>query len=263
MVDWVYPIVKNLDTFPDNKHIREAMLIPYSNMVKRPKNQNIWIVIAAFNESNRITKVISGLRDNGYHNIVVVDDGSSDNTCQILHNLPVYTLKHLINRGQGAALQTGITFALQNDAQYIITFDADGQHRVEDIPAMLKPIESQKADVTLGSRFLGSSINMPFTRYLSLKIGIIIQWIFYGVLLSDVHNGFRCFSASAAKNIHIRSDRMEHASEIIEQIKHLKLRVKEIPVTILYNDETLQKGHGGFLQGIKVLKKMTFRKFIR
>jgi glycosyltransferase involved in cell wall biosynthesis len=221
---------------------------------------DVFIVIAAYNESNSISNVVSSLRNAGYKNIVVVDDGSKDNTFSILNTLPVFALRHVINIGQGAALKTGIDFAVKNNANYIVTFDADGQHRTEDLEAIISPVAKKQCEVALGSRFLGKKTKMPIFRYLVLKTGVIIQWMFYGLLLSDAHNGFRCFSNYAAKKIQITSNRMEHASQIVEEIKRNRLKYKEIPVIINYSEETLKKGHGGFLQGLGVFWKMLWHK---
>jgi polyprenyl-phospho-N-acetylgalactosaminyl synthase len=221
---------------------------------------HVYIVIAAYNEGNRIAKVISSLLNAGYKNIVVTDDGSKDNTFDIISQFPIYYLRHMVNRGQGASLKTGIDFALKKGAKFIVTFDADGQHRIQDLPAMIAPVAKREYDVTLGSRFLQKTTKMPASRWLTLKIGIMIQWLFYGLLLSDAHNGFRCFSMMAAKKVEIHSNRMEHASEIVEEIKRNRLRYLEVPVTIDYNEDTLRKGHGGFLQGTKVFWKMIWHK---
>jgi hypothetical protein len=128
---------------------------------------------------------------------------------------------------------------------------------------MIAPVASESCDVTLGSRFLSRQEGIPFARRILLKTAVIIQWVFYGLLLTDAHNGFRCLSRHAAEHIRIRSDRMEHASEIIEEIKVHKLRYKEVPVIIRYSEETLAKGHGGFAQACKVLFKMLMLKLLR
>ncbi len=240
----------------DNIHHNRRIFDSELKMEKK----DVFIIIAAFNEELRIRKVIQNLKKAGYHNIVATDDGSKDKTYEALQKENIYALKHVINRGQGAALKTGIDFALKKGAKYLVTFDADGQHRVEDLEAVIMPVREGAVDVTLGSRFLDKKTKMPFLRKLTLKIGVLIQFIFYGLWLSDAHNGFRCFSQKAAELIDIKSDRMEHASEIVEQIKLKKLKYKEIPVTIIYNEDTLRKGHGGFIQAIKVFSKMLFRK---
>ncbi|MGV8171588.1 MAG: glycosyltransferase family 2 protein [Candidatus Woesearchaeota archaeon] len=221
----------------------------------------VFIVIAAYNEGKSISKVIAGLKKAGYHDIVVVDDGSKDNTYDVALSAGVTVLHHVVNRGQGAALKTGIDYALISGADLIITFDADGQHRVEDLDAMIAPVKSGKYDVTLGSRFL-KDVRVPFFRRLTLKIAILVVWFFYGVKMSDAHNGFRVMSRKAAKMINITSDKMEHASQIVEQIYRKGLRYKEVPITILYTDYALQHGHGGIIQALRVFGRMILRRIV-
>jgi len=221
--------------------------------------KKIFFVIPAYNEGKSIIKVIRGLQRAGYREIVVIDDGSSDNTYSEAAKCGVHVLRHIINRGQGASLKTGIDFALKNSADVIVTFDSDGQHRVEDLGVMLKPVLNGEVDVTLGSRFL-TNAKIPLGRRILLKGSVVVQWLFYGVKLSDAHNGFRVLSRKAANEIRIDSDRMEHASEIVEEIAKRKLRYKEVPVVIRYTDYSLKKGHGSFGQALKVLFKMFVRK---
>jgi polyprenyl-phospho-N-acetylgalactosaminyl synthase len=221
----------------------------------------IFIVIAAYNEGKSITKVIFGLKNAGYHDIVVVDDGSKDNTYNIALGTGVTVLRHVVNRGQGAALKTGIDYSLKSGADIIVTFDADGQHRVEDLKAMIAPVKSGDYDITLGSRFL-KPVSMPFFRRLTLKIAVFVVWFFYGAKMTDAHNGFRAMNRKAAQTINITSDRMEHASQIVEEIHKKNLKFKEVPVTILYTDYSMQHGHGGMFQAIRVFVKMLFRRMI-
>ena len=221
----------------------------------------IWIVIAAFNEEKIIGKVIDNLRSYNYENVVVVDDGSSDKTFNVLKSKKVHALTHCINRGQGAALQTGIDFALSKGADVIVTFDADGQHFAEEIKDIIKPI-SQGYDVALGSRFLNKKTNIPLFRKVVLKGGTFICRLFYGIKLTDTHNGFRALSKKAAKKIRITEDKMEHASQIIDEIAKHKLKYKEVPVTIKYSEYSLNKGQSIF-NAIKILFKMFVNKFLK
>ncbi len=226
--------------------------------------KKLFIVIAAYNEQNSVPKVIKELHKAGYKNVIVVDDGSKDKTYTAALTAGATVLQHLVNRGQGAALKTGIDYALSQNADVIVTFDADGQHRVEDIPAMIKPVVSGKCDVTFGSRFLKkeSQKNVPFVRRIYLKTGILVLLVFYGVKMTDAHNGFRAISRNAAEKIRITSDRMAHASEIVEEVHRLKLKYKEVPVTIRYTEETLRKGHGSFAEGCRILYNMIMKKFL-
>jgi len=222
---------------------------------------NVFIVIAAYNEGKSITRVISGLKKAGYDNIVVVDDGSKDDTYNMALDAGATVLRHVVNRGQGAALKTGIEYSLRSGADIIVTFDADGQHRVEDLKAMIAPVKSGKYDITVGSRFL-KSVQMPFFRRLTLKIAVLVVWFFYGAKMTDAHNGFRVMSRKAAQTIDITSDRMEHASQIVEEIHKKNLKFKEVPVTILYTDYSMQHGHGGMFQALRVLARMIIRRII-
>lgn len=218
-----------------------------------------YIVIAAYNEEKSLPKVVRSLLDAGYTNIIAVDDGSADNTYYTGLQAGAIMLKHSANRGQGAALKTGIDYAILAGAEIIVTFDADGQHRIEDLPSMILPVAKDYVDITLGSRFLRKT-KVPLLRKILLKGSIMVIWIFYGIKMTDAHNGFRAMSRKAAKKIDITCDRMTHASEIVEEIHKKKLRYKEIPVKIIYTDETLKKGHGSYFGAVKILKDMVSKR---
>ncbi len=216
------------------------------NMQQKEKkeqcNDSVWIVIAGYNEEKRIGAVIDGLKKNGYHNIVVVDDGSKDRTGEVAAEAGAIVLRHVINRGQGAALKTGMDFAVKYNAGIIVTFDADGQHHVEEIVRLTIPIQKGEVDACLGSRFLETTSNVPWHRKMILKGGAWIIWLFYGVRLTDSHNGFRAIKGEAVQKLQLKADRMEHASEIVEEIAKRDIKYKEIPVTITYTEYSLQKG---------------------
>lgn len=203
--------------------------------------EDLFVVIAAFNEVASIEPVAREVRAM-FPNVVVVDDGSTDGTFDVARRSAKYVLRHVINRGQGAALQTGIEFALRHGARFILTFDADGQHRVEDIPAMLEPIWRGECEITLGSRFLGKAVNIPSTRRNLLRLAVLFTKIVNRVKLTDAHNGLRAFSRRAAETIHITMDRMAHASELIDQIRLSGLPFREVPVEIRYTVYSLAKG---------------------
>jgi glycosyltransferase involved in cell wall biosynthesis len=205
----------------------------------------IFIVVAAYNESKTIKSVIDRLLEK-YSNVVVVDDGSTDDTLARLKSLPIFLLRHPINRGQGAALQTGIEFALRSGADIIVTFDADGQHDEEDIRFLLDPILRGECDLALGSRFLGQAHNIPLTRKFLLKAGVLFTRVISGIRVTDVHNGLRAFSRKAASSLHISIDRMGHASEILDQSKAASLHYKEVPVNIYYSPHSLSKGQSSW-----------------
>lgn len=210
-------------------------------MQVREPQHSVWIVIAARNEAAVIGEVVAELRARHAH-VVVVDDGSSDRTGAVARHHGATVLRHAINRGQGAALQTGLDYAVAHGAHYIATFDADGQHNPDDIPVMLARLEQERADIALGSRFLGRAVGMPLRRRLTLKLATAFQKLSTGMDLTDAHNGLRLFSRRAAQVIRIQQDRMAHASEIVAQIGQQRLRCIEVPCTIRYTEYSLAKG---------------------
>lgn len=205
--------------------------------------ESIWIIVPAYNEGRIVRSVIDTLA-NIYPNIVVVNDCSTDNTSTALKGCSAHILNHPLNLGQGAALQTGIDYALSKDARYIVTYDADGQHRLEDIPAIVAPLLTGKYDIALGSRFIegGWSENLPKSRRFLLKCATAYTRFSTGLNLTDTHNGFRAMTAEAASKIRITQNRMAHASQILSQISIKKLRWIEVPVRIRYTKYSLQKG---------------------
>ena len=220
------------------------------------------VVIAAYNEEGSIRKVLADLRKHGYRDVIVVDDGSEDRTTELAEAGGAVVARHIINRGQGAALQTGIAYALRKKADVVVTFDADGQHHAKDIKRLVKPVVEGKADVALGSRFLRKTHNASWGRALILKGGALSFRILYGIRLTDSHNGFRALSRKAAQKIKLKSDGMEHASEIVQQIADHKLRYVEVPVTITYTDYSKGKGQGNGA-ALRIMSKMLLDKLKR
>jgi glycosyltransferase involved in cell wall biosynthesis len=203
--------------------------------------QRTWFVIAAYNEESVIRSVVMGVRAK-YPNVIVVDDGSADATGVEAIDAGALLVTHPINLGQGAALQTGITFALKRNAKYIVTFDADGQHSVEDVEAMLDVITTKNCDVVLGSRFCGTTENLPRMKLLTLKAAIYFTRVTTGLKLTDTHNGLRVLSAEAARRIKLQQNGMAHASEFLEQVAKLGLNYIEAPVHIRYTEYSIRKG---------------------
>lgn len=211
------------------------------------RSPDAWIVIAAYNEGTVIADVLSGLRD--LANIVCVDDCSKDETysavAALLPQFPfLHLLRHPVNLGQGAALQTGIRYALSRGAKFIITYDADGQHTPESIPVLLAPLERGECDVVLGSRFLlgGSAVNISNLKQKFLQLATQFSRVLTRLDITDTHNGLRAFSAAVASQLSITQNRMAHATQILVQIRKHNWRYREVPVQILYSEYATQKG---------------------
>ena len=202
----------------------------------------VCILVTAYNEGAVISDVLTKLYCVFQH-VVVVDDCSVDETASIAKDCGAIVIRHPINLGQGAALQTGFDYIKATDAQVIVTFDADGQHRVEDAKALAEAVLRNEADVVCGSRFLGiRSTTMPKAKRITLKMAAIFTRMTSGVPVTDAHNGLRAISTDCVSKFKITQNRMAHASEIISQIKMNKLRYKEYPVLIEYTDYSIRKG---------------------
>lgn len=201
----------------------------------------VWVVIPAYNEDRMIGSVVASAR-RFFANVVVIDDASADRTACMAQGAGAHVLRHPINLGQGAALQTGFDHALAAGADYIVTLDADGQHHIEDVGPMLERLAASGADIALGSRFLGQAVGISQSRRWLLQAATLFTKITTGLSLSDCHNGLRVLTARAARTLSLRQNRMAHASEILNGIKRHRLTFVEVPVTISYTDYSRQKG---------------------
>ncbi len=211
------------------------------------------VVIPAYKEARRVYQVVHSVVSLGY-DVVVVDDGSIDNTAEEAFRGGAKVLRHLVNRGYGAALTTGNQWALCQVCDVIVHFDADGQHDANDTKRMILPIINRQADVVLGSRFLKNNEGIPLIRRILIKLAILFTWVFSGVRLTDAHNGFRAFSSRALRDIDCWRDDMSYASEVIDQIAKLGLRYREVAVTIRYSEYSRRKGMRNFRKIILGLK---------
>ena len=169
-------------------------------------------------------------------------------------------LRHRVNLGQGAALQTGLEFARKMKAEIVITFDADGQHDPGDLETLLAPLLENQADIVFGSRFLEKKVSsLSLRRKWVLQLARLINFLFSGLMLSDAHNGLRALNKTALEKIRITENRMAHASEILFQVKKYRLRFKEVPVHISYARSSYKKGQTG-LDSIKVFIDIVLHK---
>lgn len=218
----------------------------------------ILVVIPAYNESDKIASVLDSLADFPYE-VVVVDDASTDNTADIVSRYPVVLLRHRLNRDQGAALETGNQYAWRQGADIIVHFDADGQFLASEIEDVLYPIIHENYDVVFGSRFLGKTSRMPwFKKNIFFPLARLVNRVLLNVKFSDPQNGFRALTRQAARQIKIEQDHKAHCSEIAAKAVASGLRIKEVPVTVIYHH--FGQGLGG---GLKIVRDLIVSKILK
>ncbi|PWB38302.1 MAG: glycosyltransferase family 2 protein [Parcubacteria group bacterium] len=219
---------------------------------------NIFVIIPAWNEGERIDLVLKSLIAFDYR-VVVVDDGSTDQTATVVSRYPVTLLRHKINRDQGAALQTGNEYALSRGADIIVHFDADGQFLAQEIKDIIAPLINDDYDIVFGSRFLGKESRMPwFKKNLYFPLARLFNRLVLGVKFSDPQNGFRAMTRRTAELITIEQDHKAHCSEIAAKAVALKLKTKEVPITVIYHH--FGQGFGG---GLKIVRDLLLSKIIK
>lgn len=205
-------------------------------------NKQVCVILPFYNEEEVIEKVLRELIASNYL-VVAIDDGSTDRSNEIARKMNCVLLKHPSNFGQGAALQTGISFARINPKiEYFVTFDSDGQHQVSDINHMLKPLVNGETDFVFGTRFQDDKTKFPFFKRIVLRAAIKYTQLSTGVAITDTHNGFRAFNKLAANRINLNFSGMTHASEFVEKAGQSGLSIKEVPVHILYTKYSKRKG---------------------
>jgi glycosyltransferase involved in cell wall biosynthesis len=218
-----------------------------------------YIIIPAFNESAGITAVLESLLPLN-HGIIVIDDGSTDETSILVAAFPVLLIRHELNLGQGAALETGMEAARKLNADFVVHFDADGQHDPSEIAHLLTPLQNNKADIVFGSRFLDKkSSGLSISKKIILKAGRWVNFLVSGILLTDAHNGFRALNKKALNHIHFSQPGMAHASEILFEVKRNALRYLERPVHIRYTEYSKRKGQTIF-NSVNILFHLIFKK---
>ncbi|MDR6866304.1 glycosyltransferase involved in cell wall biosynthesis [Microbacterium resistens] len=217
-----------------------------------------WIVVPLYNEESVIADVIADLLP-AFPNIVCVDDGSTDRSAAVAKAAGAHLVRHPINLGQGAALQTGLEYALADpDCEYIVTFDADGQHRVVDAAGMVRTAREKNVAIVFGSRFLDDRTKPGWIKRVILKTAVWVTNLTTSVKLTDAHNGLRAIRRDAAEQIHLKQDRMAHATEIVLQLGHTGLPWTEYPVELLYTDYSKAKGQS-VLNSVNILVDLIVR----
>ncbi|MGI9123881.1 MAG: glycosyltransferase family 2 protein [Mycobacterium sp.] len=213
----------------------------------------VWIIVPAINEAQVIGDVVADLRQVFAH-VVCVDDGSSDDTGDVALRAGAHVVSHPINLGQGAAIQTGVEYARrQPEASVFATFDADGQHRVKDALAMVERINAGEADILIGTRFTGPTVNKtPPVKRLILRTAAMLSPSSRRLGLTDAHNGLRVFNRKVADHLNLTMSGMSHAGEFVKLIDENGWRVAEQPIEILYTDYSLSKGQP-LLNGVNIV----------
>lgn len=222
---------------------------------------NICIVIPAFNEGTVIGQVVQRVRDLGFTRILVVDDGSSDDTKEQAIQSGALVISHLINRGAGAAAQTGISYVCAQGIDYLIQMDADGQHFPEDIIKMCEAMESTDADIILGSRFIDPSPGIPVFRIIYNQLSNVFTNWFCNHWYTDTQSGFRMLGKRAIENLDLQIDGFGYCSEMIVLAEQLGLTIHEIPIRVLYTPYSLSKGQNlqmGISTALSILWKLVF-----
>lgn len=213
----------------------------------------VWIIVPAFNEAPVIGDVVAELRS-VFDHVVCVDDGSRDDTAATALRAGAHVVSHPVNLGQGAAIQTGVEYARrQPSASAFATFDADGQHRVKDVLAMLERLARGDVDIVIGSRFRGTTVNRtPLLKRLILRTAARLSPTSRRLGLTDAHNGLRVFNRRVADNLTLTMSGMSHASEFVTLIDENRWRVAEEPVEILYTEYSTSKGQP-LLNGVNIV----------
>lgn len=216
-----------------------------------------WLVVPLYNEATVIADVIKQTLAT-FPNVLCVDDGSSDESASLAHAAGADVAQHPINLGQGAALQTGFDWVLTyTDARYVVTFDADGQHRTSDALRMVERAEAENLGFVLGSRFLSETHQAGWLKRVVLRTAARATKLRTGMTMTDAHNGLRVLRRDALEMIRLRQNRMAHASEIIHQLAATGLPWAEESVTIDYTDYSRSKGQS-LLNGVNIVTEMLF-----
>lgn len=205
-------------------------------------NHDVWVVVPLFNEAAVIAGVVRALRAS-FPNVLCVDDGSEDESGRRAREAGAQVVTHPINLGQGAALQTGFEFALLDPrASWVITFDADGQHRVQDADALLSHARRHDLGAVFGSRFMGVNSDLDLLKRLVLKTAVGYTNLSTGTKLSDAHNGLRVLRRDVVHQVDLTQNRMAHASQLVSQVGRSGVPYGEHPVEVLYTEYSRAKG---------------------
>ena len=227
------------------------------------QNQDVWLVVPLYNEATVIGRVVREARA-VFPNLVCVDDGSRDGSAEVAEGAGAAVVRHPVNLGQGAALQTGFDYALGDPAmRYVVTYDADGQHQIHDVEVMVERARADGLLVVFGSRFLDERTKASALKKLVLRTAVAYTNLSTGTRLTDAHNGLRVLQREVVSRLDITQNRMAHASEIVSQIGSMRLDGKPVPygeepVHILYTDYSTAKGQS-LWNAVNILAELIWR----
>jgi glycosyltransferase involved in cell wall biosynthesis len=223
------------------------------------KDKSVWVIIPVYNEATVVGDVISEVRKH-YSQIVCINDGSKDNSTEVILKAGATLVEHPINLGAGAATQTGIDYALQDKkAEYFITIDADGQHEIRDAVLMLEKLKKGELDIVFGSRFVGQVENISKIKSAFLKAAAIFSQRMSGVKLTDPHIGLRVFNRRFAENLKLTLPDFTHASELIYRVQEGKYRYAEVPANVTYSDYSKLNGQP-MMNAINIMIDLLFHR---
>jgi glycosyltransferase involved in cell wall biosynthesis len=222
-------------------------------------DRGVLIVVPAYNEGGPIAGVITSLRAAGYERVLVVDDGSTDDTAEQARQAGAMVIRHVINRGLGGGIGTGFAAARFLGATALVTIDADGQHDPREVEALLAPVLGGRADVVVGSR-VRQRQEMPWYRRCANHLANCLTFIIFGKWSSDSQSGLRAFSRTAIERMEIKTSGFEVSSEVIGEVGRLRLRYAEVPIRAIYTEYSLSKGQS-FGNGIRTLAHLILRRY--
>ncbi len=222
----------------------------------------VYIVIPAHNEERVIGHVVKNVAAEGFTSIIVVDDGSFDATSETAQTQGAIVIRHILNRGKGAATKTGIQAALKLGADIVVTIDGDGQHSPEEISSLIEPIAEDICDVVLGTRSLNKK-SMPWHKVIHNAIANTITLLYAGIRVQDSQSGFRAYSRHACALLDTKTDSYEYESEVIRLIASHNLSYQEVPISVAYTDYSTSKLHKqNISNGIKTVYKMVWNRLL-
>jgi glycosyltransferase involved in cell wall biosynthesis len=227
------------------------------------KYDQVLVILPAYNESRHIQKVVKRIQRFGFNHIIVVDDGSTDETANLAKDSGARVLKHVINRGPGAATETGFAYArIHSEYNYCVTIDADEQHHPKDLSHLIDVLIENDADIVIGNRFMKGTNNIPFIRVIYNGIANLMTYIFADSWVSDTQSGLKVFKRNVLEMIQLNTDGYEFCSELIIKAQNHHLKIVETPITVFYTDVSMQKGQS-LGNGFKTVANLIQSRFFR